>query len=152
MFENRFRDFGKFNKETLVLCFWILAVILIFKVIVDRQIASLIAGAGFVLIPGAILINDCLKIKSSTKSITNQMSHVVLLKLFTIIIFLTTCALPILISRIVFWGIPFEEIQIQISSLIFKPKILHSYSNLIYFAMVIIVGIENFTNYKNKNR
>ena len=107
--------------EFFIMAIWIIAVIMFFKLIPDKQITSLFTGLGFVLIPTVFLVLEFKKAKAAR-------SHVIILS-----VFLLFSALPIFISRIVYWGQDFSTLSVLGISL----ESLHKYSNALYILMML---------------
>lgn len=107
--------------EFFIMAIWIVAVILFFKLIPSKQIASLFTGVGFVLIPSAFIF---VEFKKASKAI----SHLVVLT-----IFLLFSALPIFLGRIFYWGQDFNDLSI----LGIPLGLIHKYSNGLYLVMML---------------
>jgi hypothetical protein len=109
-----------YRSQVLILAVWIVVVTLLFKLISDRQIAALIAGTGFILLPLWILVTE---VKSEKNKI-----HI-----FIILFFLLSSALPVFLLRVMNWGTEFNSLDI----LGVPAGAFHKFSNFTYVAMVI---------------
>lgn len=107
--------------EFFIMALWIIAVILFFKLIPNKQVASLVAGLGFVLIPSVFIFLEFKKAKAA-------ISHVVILA-----VFLVLAALPIFLSRILNWGQDFSSLTVFGVPL----ELIHKYSNGLYIIMML---------------
>ena len=105
--------------QVTALVVWIIAVILIFKFVADRQVAGLIAGIGFLILPSLFLAAEMAGAKSK-------------LHIATIVIFLAGSALPIFLMRILNWGAEFSALDFFGLS----AEFLHRTSNFLYLAML----------------
>ena len=108
-----------YKVQAAVLAIWIVVVLLLFRTIADRQIAALIAGLGFILIPSAILISEFKGNRNKT--------HMALIAFF-----LVTAALPIFFLRLLNWGVDFNSLQLAGV----PAKTLHGISNASYLVML----------------
>ena len=112
---------NRYRNELAVFLFWAVCVILIFRSFEDKQIASLIAGAGFIIWPILFLY---LELKKPPKS----RAHILVLTLF-----LAVAALPIFILRVTHWGEDFKTLTVLGVT---APQ-LHQFSNVIYLLVMI---------------
>ena len=109
----------KYLTQFFILFVWIVIVVLLFKFIPEKQVAAVIAGAGFILWPAFFIIAEIKNRKN--------WGHVFILGFF-----LVTNALPIFFLRVLNWGVEFSEL-----SLFGIPaQSLHSVSNILYFAVM----------------
>lgn len=107
--------------EFFIMAVWIVLVIIFFKLIPNKQLASLFTGVGFILIPSIFLFFELKKTKAA-------ISHVIVLSVFLIF-----SALPIFLSRIIYWGQDFSTLSILGMPL----ELIHKYSNGLYILMML---------------
>ncbi|MBC7741397.1 MAG: hypothetical protein H7061_04315 [Bdellovibrionaceae bacterium] len=112
---------NRYRNELAIFLFWAVSVIIIFRSIEDKQIAAVIAGAGFVIWPLYFLF---LEIRSIQKS----RIHIIALSAFLIL-----AALPIFILRLTHWGADFKSLSL----LGIQATTLHQFSNVIYLVVMI---------------
>lgn len=105
----------------------ILAVLVIFKMIEDRQIAATVAGILFVGLPLIIMTKEFFRAQFESK-----------LWYFLVLQFWLLFALPILSIRLLNWGVAFE----QLSFLGVPGPILHQWSSKSYMVMMFGTGWE----------
>lgn len=98
---------------------WIVAVIFIFKFVQDKPTAGLIAGIGFLILPGLFLFAE---IKGA-----KRVPHMAAL-----CIFLAGSAIPIFLLRILNWGAEFSTLSL----FGFSAEFLHRLSNYFYLVML----------------
>ncbi|MBC7420092.1 MAG: hypothetical protein H7328_05140 [Bdellovibrio sp.] len=112
---------NKYRNQLAVFLLWAVCVIVFFKFIPDRQIAALLAGAGFIIWPSLFLF---LELKSPNKS----KIHV-----FALSLFLVAAALPIFLLRVIHWGEDFGSL-----TLFGLPAVnLHQTSNVFYLIVMV---------------
>lgn len=111
-----------YRTQSLILCAWILVVIFLFRFVPDRQIAATFAGVGFVLWPSLFLMSEFAKYPRIAKL------HTIILA-----VFLLFCAVPILLLRVMNWGVPFDQLGI----LGISGNFIHKTSNYIYIVMLL---------------
>jgi hypothetical protein len=112
-------------KNLLILqIIWIFAVILLFSTIPDKKLASIFAGAGFILIPILILISEFQKTEKNKSVIV------------TVLVFLLISALPIFLLRVFNWSSDFKDLSL----LGISADQLHKASNVIYLIMMAVTG------------
>lgn len=128
-----------FTLEFVLLLVWIPCVIFIFKIIEDRKVAGLVAGAGFLGLP---IFNITREIKKTTSKMP-KLSRVVVSA-----IFLLVSALPIFLYRVFNWDKNLEDISILG---VLTGRQLHSYSNILFMAMILVYFITNILEAKNQN-
>ena len=109
-----------YRAQIVVLVLWIFAVTAIFRLVEDRQVASLIAGAGFIVFPAIFLLGE---IRNGRRKI-----HMTVL-----VFFLVLCALPIFLLRIANWGTDFS----QLSLLSLPAPVFHKVSNIFYILVLV---------------
>ena len=109
-----------YKVQSVILVVWIFVVMAIFKVIPEKQMASLIAGSGFIIWPVLFLIHEF-------KSARNK------IHIFTNILFLAAAALPIFLLRVMNLGSEFSTLSI----LGVPAAELHKYSNFFYILVLI---------------
>lgn len=127
-----------FTLELLVLLLWIPCVIFIFKFIQDRKIAGLVAGAGFLAIP---LFN----IYRERRSVAPESSR--LARVAACGVFFLLSAMPIFLYRVFNWEKNLEEISILG---IMTGRQLHSFSNILFIAMIIVYFLTNILDVRKK--
>ena len=116
------RSFFNNYKNLFILFAWIPLVILIFKFIHPKEVASLFAGVGFILIPIFLLYSRRHEVRSSP------------FWCFSVIQFLLLFAVPIFTLRILYWGTPFQDISVNG----FQPtEFLHKGANMSYLVMLL---------------
>lgn len=93
--------FRTYRNQMIALLIWIPIIIVIFKIVSDRQIASLLASVGFIVIPGYFLF---LEIKNDTEGDTIYRNFLA--------VFLICFSIPILLVRILNWGEDFTKLTI----------------------------------------
>ena len=111
--------------QFLVLLLWIGVVVLLFKLIPEKQIAAVIAGVGFILWPSLFFVYEW-----------NQKPKD---KMYLLIlgIFLMTCALPIFLLRVLNSRVEFSTL-----SLIGIPAgRFHGTSNIVYLLVMLMTLI-----------
>jgi hypothetical protein len=104
-----------------VLLVWMICVVLLFKFIESKQIASVWAGLGFVAIPIVLLL---LELRQSQKN---------KLQIFILFLFLILSALPIFLLRILNWGVDFSTLTLAG----IPATSLHGISNFFYLLMML---------------
>lgn len=109
---------NKYLIQFFVLCFWVVITIVLFLKIQNRQIAAVIAGLGFLLIPAVILYSELRGLKNKI--------HIATLGFFLV------TASPILGLRLFYWGEDFN----QLSFLGISTASLHQFSNYTYITMM----------------
>lgn len=111
-----------YRTQIIILSVWILVVMLLFRLMPDRQVAATLAGIGFVLWPVLFLVSEYLRRPALNTS------HIIVLG-----VFLLFCALPILLLRVLNWGVPFD----QLSFMGIPGPVIHKASNYIYILMLV---------------
>lgn len=109
-----------YRNQSIVLGMWIVSVIFIFKLIPDRQVASVVAGTGFVVIPVSFLFFELKRIPLA------------IIHISALVIFLVASALPIFLLRVLNWGVDFNQLSV---AGIGAPE-LHNISNALYLLML----------------
>lgn len=109
----------KYRNQVILLVGWILIVIVLFRLVTDKQMASLFAGAGFIILPILFLLSEFKGRRSKV--------HIA-----TLAFFLVFSALPIFLLRIFNWGTEFNSIYF----LGFSAEFLHRTSNIIYLIVL----------------
>ena len=125
--------------QFLILAIWVQVVILIFKLIEDRQLAALIAGAGFILWPLVFLIHELINKDKASRSALHTVGCLQFLLLF---------AAPLFLLRILNWGVSFNELNL----LGVPATQLHRFSNVSYLIMTLAVVYSSYQERKKKNR
>lgn len=97
------------------------SVILIFRIVEDRQLAASIAGVLFIFVPLLILFKEVLKHRSRNWLFLS--GHVQFLILF---------AIPIMSLRLFYWGQPFSDLSLGL----IRGEQLHQWANFSYFFMM----------------
>ena len=123
-------------KQTCILVLWIPLVILLFRFISDRQMAALVAGLGFLLLPLFFFGYELSKNKMK--------SWLVVIGCLQFLIF----ALPIFLLRVLNWGIAFNDLFF----LGIPASSLHHYSNVSYFALLGVMCFKSYQSWRNKKR
>lgn len=114
--------------EIMVLALWIVIVVLLFKLIPEKQIAGLIAGIGFCLVPTYLMIKILRQLKQESYKTVS------IIRIVAIVIFLLSAALPVLGLRILNWGAEFNSLELfGIAS----GQQLHMWSNYAYLIMMM---------------
>ena len=94
-------------------------VLALFKIVSEKQVAALLAGAGFILLPLLILYFE----------VTGKKNKI---HISVILFFLITSAIPIFLLRVLNWDTDFATL-----SLVGIPaRALHGVSNFTYLAML----------------
>jgi hypothetical protein len=122
-----------YRNQIVILVLWIIAVMALFKFIPDKQVASVVAGMGFVLFPILFLVSE---LKGS-----KQVTHILVLS-----VFLVFSALPIFFLRIFNWGSDFGSLEI----LGVSGNSLHKASSYLYMVM-LLSSIYHFVKLKKKS-
>lgn len=116
-----------YKVQILFLSLWAGLVVVLFRLVQDRQTAAVIAGLGFILIPSYFSFFEVHR---------RNKRHLVLLGGF-----LLFSALPIFLMRLIYWGQPFGELMF----LGVQMSYLHRLSNFLYLLMLAsaIFGLLN---------
>lgn len=122
-----------FRSLLILLIVWMPVVGLLFALIPDKKVASVIAGTGFVILPLLVLVSE---FKKSQKN-----KFVVLAAL----VFFLCSSLPIFSLRLLNWDRDFKEL----SFLGIPTDVLHRASNGLYVLMLIAVGIAFYKEKKS---
>ena len=109
-----------YRSQVVFLVAWVLIVMLIFKVIPDKQIASLFAGGGFIVLPTLFLVEEIRKQRNK--------AHIAIL-----LIFLFFSAIPIFLLRVLNWGVDFSSINL----LGISAEFLHRFANVLYMTILV---------------
>ncbi|MBO9666933.1 MAG: hypothetical protein J7501_08985 [Bdellovibrio sp.] len=120
---------NKFLEYLLVQFAVIIAVMIIFKVIPDRQIAATVAGFLFVIMPVGLMAWEYKR-----AGFEETIWFVGVLQFWTVF------ALPILGIRLFNWGVPFE----QLSFWRISGPALHQWSSKSYMVMMAVTAIRWF--------
>jgi len=123
-----FFKFLENRMEMMILAIWIVVVVLLFKVIPDKQLAGLIAGIGFCLIPTYLMLKVLTKLKQESYKLVN------IIRMTAIVIFLLSAALPVLGLRVFNWGADFNSLELFG---IVTGQQLHMWSNYAYLIMMM---------------
>ena len=99
----------------------ILAVLIIFRAIPDRQIAATVAGILFVLLPGILMV-----LEYRRAQLQEMFWFVAVLQFWTVF------ALPILGVRLLNWGVPFDHLSV----IGIPGPVLHQFSSKSYIVMM----------------
>jgi len=114
--------------EIIILAVWIIIVVMLFKVIPDKQIAGLVAGIGFCLIPSYLMLKVLKQLKQESYKLVSY------IRIGAIVIFLISAALPVLGLRVLHWGVDFNSLELfGIAS----GRQLHMWSNYAYLIMMM---------------
>jgi len=120
----------------IVLIVWIGVVGLLFAVIPDKKIASVIAGTGFVILPLLILNSELRKAERNVSVVLSSL------------VFFICSALPIFLLRVLNWERDFKELSI----FGFPAEVLHRVSNILYLVMLIAVASVFWNERKSRDR
>lgn len=112
-----------FKYQILFLALWAGLVVLLFRLIQDRQTAAVLAGSGFIFIPSYFIFFE---------SFRRQKRHFIVIG-----IFLFFAAWPIFLMRLVYWGQPFGELTLMGIPM----SLLHRGSNFLYLSMLISAAL-----------
>lgn len=124
--------------QFLILVLWIPCVILLFKIIPEKRVAALFAGAGFLVLPILFLINEFRQ-----KQQTGRFSK---LHVFICGEFLLVSSLPIFLLRILNWDADFS----QLSVMGIEANLLHRFSNTNYMLLLASAAYLAFTAWRNE--
>lgn len=111
-----------YRTQVIILSIWILVVVLLFRLMPDRQVAATLAGIGFVFWPVLFLVSEYLRRPALNTS------HIIVLS-----VFLLFSAMPIFLLRVLNWGVPFD----QLSFMGIPGSVIHKVSNYIYILMLV---------------
>ena len=125
-----------YRYQLLMLLIWIPCVMVLFKIIEERKVAAVFAGAGFLILP-------CLFLFFEFFSKKKQRSRVLIL--FTGL-FLVFSALPIFLLRILNWNADFS----QLSILGITADQMHKGSNYNYIVMVFAMAYLSYREWTNE--
>ncbi len=114
----------------------VIAVMMAFRMIPEKQVAAVCAGAMFLIFPSIILFLEA-KQKRRTS-----------LTCISIYLFFLIFAVPMLGTRIWFWGQDFSTLHIWGLS---APK-FHSFSNFGFFGIALAIYLENLFDKFKPNR
>lgn len=103
----------------------IFAVLVIFRVIPDRQTAATVAGVPFVLLPLVLMV-----LEYRRAELQEMFWFVAVLQFWTVF------ALPILGIRLMNWGVPFD----QLSFVGIPGPVLHQFSSKSYLVMMAVTA------------
>ncbi|KYG62557.1 hypothetical protein AZI87_14740 [Bdellovibrio bacteriovorus] len=112
-----------FSKYLLAQAIVIALVMIIFRVIADRQVAATVAGFLFVLLPLVLMVLEYRRAK---------FAHPIWFA--AVLQFWILFALPILGIRLLNWGVPFD----QLSAFGVPGPVLHQFSSKSYMVMMIV--------------
>ncbi|WP_096000921.1 hypothetical protein [Bdellovibrio bacteriovorus] len=101
------------------------AVLVIFRVIPERQTAATVAGVLFVLLPVILMV-----LEYRRAQLQEMIWFVAVLQFWTVF------ALPILGIRLLNWGVPFD----QLSFVGIPGPVLHQFSSKSYMVMMIVTA------------
>jgi hypothetical protein len=127
--KNRFRDYLRIQLVVAV------SVFAIFSVLPDKQLASLLTSSLF--------LGSCFLILWLESRFVGFLSRATFLSTLA---FLLLLAIPIFLFRILFWGVPFLEIE----WLGFRPALLHQVSNVGFLLMLVCYFIDSFLSEKKQ--
>lgn len=128
-----------YRVQFTILAIWVPVVILIFKMIEDRQLAAVIAGAGFIFWPLFFLSYELLKKDKVDRSNIHLIGCLQFLVLF---------AIPLFLLRILNWGVSFNDLNL----LGVPATQLHRLSNISYLVMTLAIVYSSYRDRKTKNR
>lgn len=127
-----------YRVEVILLVLWIPCVVLLFKLIPEKKVASVFTGVGFIALPTLFLINEWLRKKAgSTFS-----------KIYILINmeFLLVLGLPIFLLRVFNWNSEFS----QLSFMGVPAENLHKFSNANYMLVLLSAMWLAFKEWKNE--
>lgn len=107
--------------QIIILTIWVVVVGVLFTLIKEKQIAGIIAGSGFILLPTLFIYSE---IRSNKINIFH---------LLTLSLFVFVSALPIFFLRVLNWGVDFKELGL----LGISSEQLHLLSNILYSFMFL---------------
>lgn len=110
-----------------VLALWALVVPFIFKYVSERPVAAVIAGIGFILWPGLLMLNEF-----RVDQIKNYFFWLATGQFWLLF------AWPMFLLRVLNWGTPFE----QLSFLGVPGPMFHEYSTKSYTLMLILMVVQ----------
>jgi hypothetical protein len=126
---------NRFRIYLILQAFVVVSVIALFRLILERRVAGLIAGCLFVATSFGILMWEIRQPKFSKR-----------LSFWGTLIFLVGAAMPVLILRVSYWDFPIEAL----SFLGITGRQWHSISNYAFGAMVICYFVDSTLDQKNK--
>ncbi len=130
-------EFMKLNLKYLLafMLSWIFVVMLLFRIIPDKKVASVVAGFGFVMIPVLVFMQQWQQLKRE------------IFILIPTLVFFVFSALPIFLLRILNWDREFKDLSVMgVSS-----DFLHRSSNVLFIVMVVAVGFAVYRGRKQNN-
>ena len=128
-----------YRVQFTILALWVPVVIVIFKLIEDRQLAALIAGVGFIFWPLVFIGHEIFQRNKANRSNIHLLGCLQFLLLF---------AVPLFLLRVLNWGVSFNEL-----SLLGVPATqLHRFSNMSYLVMILAIVFSSYRERKAKNR
>lgn len=108
-----------YKVQVIALVAWIVMVLCLFRIVPNKQVAGLVAGFGFLMLPSLFLVNE----------FNGGRNH---LHKVTLIIFLAFTALPIFVVRIATWGEDFSTTDFfGVPSML-----LHRLANFLYLCVL----------------
>lgn len=102
--------------QIIILIIWVAIVGSLFTFMQEKQVAGIIAGSGFILLPTLFIYSE---MKNTKKSIFH---------LLTLSLFVLASAFPIFFLRVLNWGVDFKELSL----LGISSEQLHRTSNILY--------------------
>lgn len=137
MKQNSFQKRNRYRNYLTVGLLVFLAVLAVFRLIEDRQIAGALAGALFTIVFSTIFLFELRKPAPWTR-----------FTVYGIGLFLVSSALPILILRIVNWGEPWADVSI----FGIAATELHFISSRVYVVMMICFFVDSMIEQKKALR
>lgn len=134
----RFQDMrqNRFAIYSVLFILVIFAVMIFFRINDDKKMASVQAGALFVIVPLALLLYE-IRFYRLEKS----------LWIFSVLQFWLLFALPIMGLRLLYWQEEFSNLNV----LGVSGGLLHTWSSKSYLFMMIITGFEAVRFYRNQS-
>jgi hypothetical protein len=126
-----------YRYQLLILILWIPAVMLIFKIVAEKRMASVFAGLGFVFIPLIFFILEWIRLKKNNGS----KLHFILCAEFLVI-----SAVPILLLRLLNWDADFG----QLTLFGFSSMAHHKFANVNYMALIISAAYLSYKEWTNE--
>ncbi len=111
--------------QFFILFAWIAIVMLLFRLIPEKQVAAIFAGLGFIIWPSLFFTYEWNQ-KPKDK-----------IYLIILAVFLLACALPIFILRIAYWGADFSSLNL----FGIPAARFHATSNILYLLVMLMTLI-----------
>ena len=128
-----------YRVQFTILALWVLVVMVVFKLIDDRQLAALIAGLGFIFWPLLFIVHEIIQKDKANRSSLHLLGCMKFLVLF---------AVPLFLLRVLNWGVSFNDLNL----LGVSATQLHRFSNISYLVMTLAIVYSSYRERKEKNR